>query len=237
MPTIRLAKSHMNGGSTKRFSLVPALAQKQMHEALSTLLKARVGAESGAEVAEVALCLTLGKDDPVILACGARGARKVRNDSRTVESRIAKAQGGVLAAATLTAVAALLNNPKATALVCAGLLDGGDKGRQDYRNAFSFAARHKLPILYLVANSYPPGRRQKLDLRKLYEEFGIPVFSVDASDAIAAYRIGTEAVHNARHQRGPCVIEALSLENKRNGAAKPLELLRGYMELHGNWPL
>jgi len=237
MPTIKPAKSHMNGGSTKRFSLVPALAQKQMHEALAALLKVRAGAESGAEVAEVALCLTLGKDDPVILACGARGARKVRKDGIAVESKTAKVHGGVLSAATMTAVAALLNNPKATALVCGGQLDGGDECRQDYRRAFSFAARHKLPILYLVANGYLPRRKQKLDLRKLHEEFGIPVFSVDASDAIAAYRIGTEAVHNARYQRGPCVIEALSLEDKRNGTAKPLELLRGYMELHGNWPL
>jgi TPP-dependent pyruvate/acetoin dehydrogenase alpha subunit len=74
-------------------------------------------------------------------------------------------------------------------------------------------------------------------LRTLYAEFGIPVFSVEANDAIAAYRVATEALHNARHGRGPCVIEALTLDG--NGVSKEdtLRLLRTYMERHDNWPL
>jgi TPP-dependent pyruvate/acetoin dehydrogenase alpha subunit len=153
--------------------------------------------------------------------------------------------GTRLAAATISAAAELLRDAKATALVCVGKLEAEPEAAEDFRNAFRFAARHKLPILYLVANTLKPGRKQELDLRTLYADFGIPVFSVDANDAIAAYRVATEALHNARHQRGPCVIEALTLLGK--GGCPPhspkeggcgttaLELLRGYMERHGNW--
>ena len=233
MPTIKPAIAPANDGGTKRFSLVPALAQKQMYEALSGLRVGRTGAASGAEAAEIALCLALGKDDAVILAGGGRGTRKVRKDCKVIGSKLAEAQGGALAAATVAAVAALLGNPKATALVCAGPLDGGTESGQAYRSAFRFAARHKLSILYLVASSLRAGGRQKPDLRTLHSEFGIPVFSVDANDAIAAYRVATEAVHNARHLRGPCVIEALTLPGK---SSSPLELLREYMERHGSRP-
>jgi TPP-dependent pyruvate/acetoin dehydrogenase alpha subunit len=145
--------------------------------------------------------------------------------------------GSRLTAATISAVAALMADSKATALVCGGKLEAQPSVQEDYRSAFSFAARHKLPILFLVANTMTPGRKQELDLRTLHAEFGIPVFSVEANDAIAAYRVATEALHNARHMRGPCVIEALTLLGKSSGAASPLDLLRGYMELHGNWPL
>ncbi len=226
MPKIKQAKAPDESGGTTRFSLVPALAQQKMYAALCALPKAR-GTANGAEVAEIALCLALDKDDPVIVAAGARGVRAVRKDSK-----LAKAQGGAMAAATVAAVAALLGKPKATALVCGGQLDGAAGSKQDYRSAFSFAARHKLPILYLVANRLAAGGRQKMDLCTLHAEFGIPVFSVDADDAIAAYRVATEALHNARHQRGPCVIEALILPERSNA----LELLRAYMERHGNRP-
>jgi hypothetical protein len=234
MPTKKLAKATETAANTKPFSLVPAAAQRQMYKALAALKPAATGTDSGAEVAEIAVCLAIDIADPVILACTARGARKVR---KVPGSRIVSTKSGRLSAATVSAIAALLGDSKATAVVCAGKLETEPKGQQDYRNAFNFAARHKLPILFLVAGTLTPGRRQEPDLRTLYAEFGIPVFSVDANDAIAAYRVTTEALHNARHSRGPCVIEALTVNSKSSRAVKPLELLQGYMERHGNWPL
>jgi hypothetical protein len=238
MPTMKLAKAAETAENTKPFSLVPAAAQRQMYKALAALKPAATGTDSGAEVAEIAVCLAIDSTDPVILACTARGARKVRKARKSPGSRIVSTRSGRLSAATVSAVTALLGDSKATAVVCAGKLETDPKGQQDYRNAFNFAARHKLPILFLVAGTITPGRRrQEPDLRTLYAEFGIPVFSVDANDAIAAYRVTTEALHNARHLRGPCVIEALTVNSKSSRAVKPLELLQGYMERHGNWPL
>jgi hypothetical protein len=122
------------------------------------------------------------------------------------------------------------------AIVCAGLLDSGDEAERDYRAAFGFASRHKLPILYVIANRLAPSPQGKpLDLRSIYPEFGIPLFTVDANDAVAAYRVATEALHNARHLRGPSVIEALALAADASSASA-LELLIAYMERHGNAP-
>jgi TPP-dependent pyruvate/acetoin dehydrogenase alpha subunit len=208
-----------------------------MYHALAALKPAEPGTASGAEVAEIAVCLAVGTSDPVILAYPARAARRVRKGGKMGGSRMIKANAARVAAATLAAVAALLGDAKATAsVVCAGTLDAAPEARKDYRNAFRFAARHKLPILFVVANGWTRGRRQQLDLRTLHAEFGIPVFSVDANDAIAAYRVATEALHNARHLRGPCVIEALTVHGEHNTAASALDLLGAYMERHGNRP-
>ena len=255
--------------SPLRFSLVSEEAQQQMYRALCALSsngKTKANA-SGAEVAEIGVCLAAGESCPLILACAAPGARTV-----STAGRVVRATHRRLTSATLAAMDALLsgsfhdgpshdgpskhgsvhedsgkharikNARKAdttpiedAAIVCAGLLDSGPEPERDYRAAFRFAARHKLPILYVIANRLTPGESvplnlRSLDLRPIYPEFGIPLFTVDANDAIAAYRVATEALHNARHLRGPCVVEALAV----TGGASPLELLTAYMERHGN---
>jgi hypothetical protein len=237
MPSMKHAKAPESPARRKPFSLVPADAQRKMYKALAALKPSKAGTGSGAEVAEIAVCLAIDENDPVILACAARGARKVRKPGKNAVSKIREPKSGRLSAATTSAVAALLSNSKAAVVVCAGKLETRPEGQQDYRSAFSFAARHKLPILFLVADSVTSGRSQKPDLQALYAEFGIPVFSVDANDAIAAYRVTIEALHNARHLRGPCVIQALTVNSKDSRSVIPLELLRDYMERHGNWPL
>ncbi len=244
-----------------RFSLVSEEAQPQMYRALCALSsngKTKANA-SGAEVAEIGVCLAAGESCPLILACAAPGARTV-----STAGRVVRATHRRLTSATLAAMDALLsgsfhdgpskdgsvhedsgkharikNARKAdtmpiedAAIVCAGLLDSGPESERDYRAAFRFAARHKLPILYVIANRLTPGESVPWDLRPIYPEFGIPLFTVDANDAIAAYRVATEALHNARHLRGPCVVEALAV----TGGASPLELLTAYMERHGNPP-
>ncbi len=233
MPILKPPPTRATTPAGRRFSLVPAAAQRQMHEALAALKTAKPGAASAAAVVEIAVCVAVEASDPVILAYPVSAVRRVRNSGiRTVRNG-----GRRLAAATTAAVAALLGDRKAAvAVICAGALEASAAAREDFRNAFRFAARHKLPILFVVANGWTRGRRQQLDLRTLYAEFGIPVFSVDAKDAIAAYRVATEALHNARHLRGPCVIEALTVHGKPNSETTALDLLSLYMERHGNHP-
>jgi hypothetical protein len=228
MPIAKQAKAPKTAATSKSFSLVPATAQQQMYKSIAALKPAVFGEASGTEIAEIAISLAIGANDPVILCDAARGARAVRKVCTVAKS---KSANGRFTAGTLAAVAALIEDAKATALICAGRL----QPEEDYRSAFSFAARQKLPILYLISNPFTPGRRQALDLRTLYAEFGIPVFSVEANDAIAAYRVATEALHNARHGRGPCVVEALTFAGKGVGKEDTLSLLKDYMERHGNW--
>ncbi len=236
MPTTKPAKA-ANTASAKPFSLVPAAAQEQMYKALSSLKPDTSGAETGAEIAEIAACLAINDGDPVILACTARGARKVRKGAKVVSTG-----DGRFNAAVRAAVDALLRDSKATAVVCAGKLETDAAAQEDFRKAFNFAARHKLPILFVVSQAYTSTRSlkrapkgvQHLDLRVLSAELGIPVFSVDANDAIAAYRVTTEALHHARHLRGPSIIEALTVAGNSN---RPIDLLQAYMERHENWPI
>ena len=230
MPIAKQAKVSKTS-SAKCFSLVPAAAQQQMYQTIAALRAVTFSKPRGTEIAQIAIRLAIGQQDPVIVCQGAHGARAVGEDRKVANS---KRIDGRLAAGTISAVTALVNDGNAiAALVCVGPLQAED----DYRRAFSFAAQYKLPVLYLVANSLTPGRRQALDLRTLYAEFGIPVFSVEANDAIAAYRVATEALHNARHGRGPCVIEALTLDGHGVSKEDSLRLLRTYMERHDNWPL
>jgi hypothetical protein len=231
MPTAKPAKLPKPAKSTQRFSLVSAAAQQEMYRALSTLKSSRARIATGAEVAEIAVCLAAGTQNPVVLAYAARGARAVRSDCKVAGTKARR-----FASATLAAIDALLADANATAaVVCAGKLETHPEADEDLRAAFRFAVRHKLPILFIVANGLTPGQRPPLDLRTLYPEFGIPLFSVDANDAIAAYRVATEALHNARHLRGPCLIEALAVQHPQP-AVSPLELLAAYMERHGNRP-
>jgi len=322
-----------NSKRSHRFSLVSAEAQQQMYRAIRAMGSANGGGAqgwselsgtpgsqeqsgggpgapavgvlgwSGAEIAEIAVCLAAGESCPLVLACPAPGARLVSDGARVIGG-----SGRRLTSATLAAMDALLtrslnsspdqeaptqeapnkaaggvtpeNNargrnglkkPKAhpredAAIVCAGLLDAGAEAERDYRAAFRFAARHKLPILYVVASRLRPGQgaplhpskpttglpgtpplhpskpttglpgTPPLDLRSIYPEFGVPLFTVDANDAIAAYRVATEALYNARHLRGPSVIEALMLPHSSAAANHALELLTAYMQRHGNPP-
>jgi hypothetical protein len=239
MPTTQPAAARKTPKSTKPFSLVPSAAQQEMYRALVALKPSLV--PSGAEVAEIALCLAAGEPSPVILACSAQGARTVRKGCRNVSTREHRLTAATLAAIDLLLGDGSLNGETSgetremAAVVCAGRLKTHLEAQQDYRAAFRFASRHKLPILFLVANSLPPGQPPQPDLRTLYLEFGIPLFSVDANDAIAAYRVATEALHNARHLRGPCVIEALAVHPSA-GTPSPLHLLAGYMKRHGIRP-
>lgn len=230
MPTKKPAKAPLITASAKRFSLVPDEAQQKMYKALSKLKPAKPGMASGADVAEIAVCLAIGEQDPVILACAARGARIVCKGSRIVRPKIAGANARITAA-TMAAIEALFIEPTAAAVICVGQLEA----QEDYRIGFRFAARHKIPILFLVTGTLT-GRRRERALSALDSELGVPVFSVDADDAIAAYRVATEALHNARHLRGPCIIRALT-GAKGSSAVVALGLLQQYMERNGNWPL
>jgi len=224
------AASSRSRKPARRASLVSVEAQRALYQALCRLPAAFEEAQ-GAEMAEVAVCLAAGDRLPVIAACEAPGARLVRPD--VIQAPPAPLR---LIAAMLTTVAAMIPRPDASgAILCAGELGWDPTAQQDWRSVFRFAALHKLPILFVVANRIDPGQPAPPDLRTVDAEFGLPVFTVDANDAIAAYRVATEALHHIRHRRGPSVLEALSVPHTDDGPpASPLEIVTAYMHRHGN---
>ena len=229
MPAKKSVKHRETAAHPKRFSLVPASAQQQMYRLLDAMKPALFARASGSEIAEIAACLALGEQDAVISAGSALGAQRVRK----LLAPAGRGKRCDLREATVQAVRVLLERDGASALICGGRIAEHD----EYRDTFRFAGQFRLPILYLVANSLDVPKKQQHDLRTLYAEFGIPVFSVDANDAIAVYRVVTEALHNARHGRGACVIEALNLPDSPLSREAALQLLEGYMRRHGSWPV
>ncbi len=86
------------------------------------------------------------------------------------------------------------------------------------RESFAPAAKQSLPILYILEGGTPPAEICH----------GIPVISVDASDAVAAYRVAYESITRAREGYGPTIIECVPWPDDAH-AADPLLKLEDYL--------
>lgn len=82
-----------------------------------------------------------------------------------------------------------------------------------WRDAVSFSAAHRLPIVHVVHNNAGDGSvsaRLSLpgkDLATSAEDHGFPAFTVDGNDVVAVYRVVREAIRRARQGHGPALIE------------------------------
>lgn len=65
------------------------------------------------------------------------------------------------------------------------------------RETFAAAAKQSLPVLYIVEGATPAAEISS----------GIPVICVDASDAVALYRVVYESIARARDGVGPTILE------------------------------
>ena len=92
------------------------------------------------------------------------------------------------------------------------------------RSALLLAAEHKLPIIYVQKNA-PLSTNVIGDAM-----YGFPVMAVDASDAIAIYRVAQEAIYRARMGGGPTLLACCQLEEK-----DPLAYMEHYLEKKGLW--
>ena len=81
-----------------------------------------------------------------------------------------------------------------------------------WREGLRFAAHHKLPVVHLVRCGGPGPRKPGQStpsasvLSKLALAFELPAITVDASDAVAIYRVAFEAMRRAREGHGPTLI-------------------------------
>jgi len=142
-----------------------------------------------------------------------------------------------------------------------------------FRRTLQACGQARLPVLFYVESEWThfsalpanrPGSRQ-CDRRRLAHdeaqpsldaESGIPTVSCDAHDAVALYRVTTEATYNARAGRGPTLIETVyvvdsavreltgealaggSARHRRNGItspADPVRFLEDYMRARDLW--
>lgn len=82
-----------------------------------------------------------------------------------------------------------------------------------WHEAVNFAGVHQLPIVYVIQNNlWAESVTVKLqckieDLSMKASGYGMPGITVDGNDAVAVYRVASEAIHRARTGGGPTLIE------------------------------
>jgi hypothetical protein len=230
--------------NTEPFSLVPFAVQRRLYELVlrSLLLRENLGLQDRVhtDFAEIGAVTALQDSDLVFPAPHSIGARVVRNsDLAAIQAELANKAHAQDSPATASQpetiltniVSQLLADPKRIAVVpCMEIADPA------WQNVLRFAGRHRLPILFIVPGHYA-GSRKSSDLRTINAEFGVPVITIDANDPIAAYRVATEAAHNARAGRGATVLEAASVQTRTTevNSQHPLEHLEEYMRRKGSW--
>jgi len=138
---------------------------------------------------------------------------------------------------------------------------------QDFRRILQVCGEARLPVLFYVESKWTrqsappanrPGSRRRLARGEAPPalDAAIPIIRCDAHDAVALYRITTEAIYNARAGRGPTLVEtvcvvdtalreltgkvldAASARCRRDGIispADPLRFLEGYMRARDLW--
>jgi acetoin:2,6-dichlorophenolindophenol oxidoreductase subunit alpha len=107
-----------------------------------------------------------------------------------------------------------------------------------WHEAMKFAGTHKLPIIYVL------GCKSVFKTRKVRKTpalagisfmargCGFPAVIVDASDAVALWRVTQESIHRARSGAGPTLIEC---ETSLTQYEDPLAHLEHYMRKRGMW--
>jgi hypothetical protein len=223
------------------FSLVPFTVQRRLYDLVqkAITLRERLGltGQTHTDFAEIGAIAALLESDPVYPAPYSIGARVIRArdldevqaELKALESRSAQEPSALL----MTIVGQLLTDSKRFAVVPVPDI----AQNADWQNVLRFAGRHRVPILFIVPGRIAGHKDSSADLRTVYAEYGVPVMIVDANDPIAAYRVATEAAHNARVGRGATVLQAAYVEtpNRIVNSQHPLEHLEEYMRKRGSW--
>jgi TPP-dependent pyruvate/acetoin dehydrogenase alpha subunit len=139
--------------------------------------------------------------------------------------------------------------------VVVALADDGLAALGFWHQAASLAARHRLPIIFMVENcdqSHPNGAgpvQSDDDLRDRAEAYGFPGITVDGNDIVAVWRVTQESIHRARCGAGPTLIECrtwrwhaeseLAATNGRPSKSRqqhdPLHHMEHYMKKRSLW--
>jgi TPP-dependent pyruvate/acetoin dehydrogenase alpha subunit len=138
-----------------------------------------------------------------------------------VTDRLRMALGGALAFKTLK-----------QANVVAAFVREGDVSNGVWRRVLGLASKFELPMIFVVL---PRGRGKKAkrreagDLSGLARRCGVPGIPVDASDAVALYRVAQESLGRMRGGDGPVLVECVTFAAKGGGVVDPLVQMREFL--------
>ncbi len=86
---------------------------------------------------------------------------------------------------------------------------------REHESALKIAAKKKLPILFVCET-----KSQDDDRLARAKEYGLPAVAVEDDDAVAVYRVATEALAHARRGSGPTLIECRPWPFNEQGSGK-----------------
>ena len=144
------------------------------------------------------------------------------------------AEGDQLSVAT---AAALTNKRKKNCNVVVAITGEATTTLPCWHDALKFAARRRLPIIFVVENNPWPGGTQHdeaEDFIRNAREYGLTGISVDGNDVVAVYRVAHESLDRVRHGDGPVLVEGKTYRTAgqrrlSKGARDPLNHMERYL--------
>lgn len=79
-----------------------------------------------------------------------------------------------------------------------------------WHESVRYAGTHRLPIVYVIETDTcgPTVEQAVEDIGVKLQRYEFPVITVDGNDAVAVYRVSSEAISRARNNGGPTLIDA-----------------------------
>lgn len=114
-----------------------------------------------------------------------------------------------------------------------------------WADALTWAQRDQLPLLLACAEMRVPGLKRQGNVltwesvTAVAQRIGLPVFPVDAEDAVAVYRVMYESVLRARDGGGPAVLWGVFSSRSRamlSRSSQPIARLEAYLRVRGIRP-
>jgi TPP-dependent pyruvate/acetoin dehydrogenase alpha subunit len=100
-----------------------------------------------------------------------------------------------------------------------------------WKQSLELAAKFELPVIFVVLPEPRTGKKSRKDIRELSakaREHGVPGIPVDASDAVALYRVAQESIGRIRGGGGAVLIEGVAWHSgkDKDAVADPIVLMR-----------
>jgi TPP-dependent pyruvate/acetoin dehydrogenase alpha subunit len=221
--------------AAKRFEN-PLLSDKRLREMYITMLEARLagktmrrgkvrGFAAGVEacwvgstiglrdtLADFASAEAVGSPLDLVLGLASKAAERGERSVKRLDSGELR---GVTRVCFALGAASRMTEQKAVGLVFVG---AGEFSAGEWKLVLGEALRRELPVVFVAV----PSKGVEAGVAEMAGKLGVPGIPVDASDAVAMYRVAQESIGRARAGGGPALIEGVLFPR----AADPLALLR-----------
>jgi TPP-dependent pyruvate/acetoin dehydrogenase alpha subunit len=109
----------------------------------------------------------------------------------------------------------------------------GEVGKEVWRTVLELAGKLELPVIFVVLPAGKGERKAEMtNLSAKTARWGVPGIPVDASDAVALYRVAQESLGRTRGGDGPVLIECVAYRMEGSGgsaAGDPLVQMREFL--------